>query len=162
MITSQDDHLMQGHWAKAEAARKVGADHVVVSTGDTFVTPVLELTGGEGVHAVFDGGGQVTFRASMRVLRRHGTLLYYGTFIGEVPVVSMRELPNSIKICYPVFRDHIPTHEALLSRSQEIFSLVRSGQLKIQIGGRYPLSGAAQAHRDLESRGTTGKLLLLP
>ncbi len=112
--------------AKAEAARKVGADHVVVSTGDTFVTPVLELTGGEGVHAVFDGGGQVTFRASMRVLRRHGTLLYYGTFIGEVPVVSMRELPNSIKICYPVFRDHIPTHEALLSRSQEIFSLVRS------------------------------------
>lgn len=148
--------------AKAAAARKVGADHVVVSTGDTFVTPVLELTGGEGVHTVFDGGGQVTFRASMRVLRRHGTLLYYGTFIGEVPVVSMRELPNSIKICYPVFRDHIPTHEALLSRSQEIFSLVRSGQLKIQIGGRYPLSGAAQAHRDLESRGTTGKLLLLP
>jgi NADPH:quinone reductase len=76
--------------------------------------------------------------------------------------VSMRELPNSIKICYPVFRDHIPTYEALLSRSQEIFSLVRSGQLKIQIGGRYPLRGAAQTHRDLESRGTTGKLLLLP
>ena len=148
--------------AKAEAARKAGADHVVVSKGDAFVAPVLELTGGEGVHTVFDGGGQATFRASMRVLRRHGTLLYYGTFIGEVPVVSMRELPNSIKICYPVFRDHIPTHEALLSRSQEIFSLVRNGQLKIQIGGRYPLSGAAQAHRDLESRGTTGKLLLLP
>jgi NADPH:quinone reductase len=148
--------------AKAEAARKAGADHVVVSTGDTFVTPVLELTGGEGVHTVFDGGGQVTFLASMRVLRRHGTLLYYGTFIGEVPVIGMRELPNSIKICYPRFLDHIPTHEALLSRSQEIFSLVRSGQLKIQIGGRYPLSGAAQAHRDLESRGTAGKLLLLP
>src|SRR5260370_38367864 len=148
--------------AKAEAARKVGADHVVVSTGDTFVTPVLELTGGEGVHAVFDGGGQVTFRASMRVLRRHGTLLYYGTFIGEVPVVSMRELPNSIKVCYPVFRDHIPTHEALLSRSQEIFSLARSGQLKIQIGGRSPLSGAAQAHPHLESRGTTRKPPPLP
>ena len=148
--------------AKAEAARKAGADHVVVSTGDTFVAPVLEFTGGEGVHTAFDGGGQVTFRASTRVLRRHGTLLYYGTFIGDVPVVSMRELPNSIKICYPVFRDHIPTREALLSRSQEVFSLVRSGQLKIQIGGRYPLSAAAQAHRDLESRGTTGKLLLLP
>src|SRR5262249_61189892 len=129
--------------------------------GDTFVAPVLELTGGEGVHTVFDGGGQVTFRASMRVLRRHGSLLYYGTFIGEVPVVSMRELPNSIKICYPVFRDHIPTHEALLSRSQEIFSLVRSGQLKIQIGGCYPLRGAAQAARHPPAPRTPATRLLL-
>src|SRR5260370_904852 len=155
-------HSCRAWGGRAEAARKVGADHVVVSTGDTFVTPVLELTGGEGVHAVFDGGGQVTFRASMRVLRRHGTLLYYGTFIGEVPVVSMRELPNSIKICYPVFRDHIPTHEALLSRSQEIFSLVRSGQLKIQIGGRLPLHRAPKGLRRLPSHGTTRKAPLLP
>src|SRR5258708_13417368 len=74
----------------------------------------------------------------------------------------MRELSNSIKICYPVFRDHIPTHEALLSRSQEIFSLVRSRQLKIQIGGRYPLSRAPQAPRHPQSPGTPRKPLPPP
>lgn len=148
--------------AKADVARRAGADHVVVSTADAFVAPVLELTGGEGVHTVFDGGGQTTFRASMRVLRRHGTLLYYGAVIGDVPVIGMRELPNSIKVCYPVFRDHIPTREALLRHSTELFDLVRDGRLRVEIGARYPLKDAAQAHRDLESRATTGKLLLLP
>ena len=74
----------------------------------------------------------------------------------------MRDLPNNIKICYPVFRDHIPDRDALLRRTGEIFTLVRDGRLRVAIGGRYPLKGTAQAHRDLESRTTTGKLLLLP
>jgi NADPH:quinone reductase len=139
---------------KAGAAREAGADPVLVSTGDQFIKEVLELTGGEGVHAVYDGGGGTTFRASMRVTRRHGTVLYYGAFIGQVPVVSMRELP--------IFRDHIPTREALLAHSAEIFTLIETGQLKVSIGNRYPLADAAQAHLDLESRTTTGKLLLLP
>lgn len=147
---------------KAGVARRAGKDHVLVSTGDQFIQPVLELTGGAGVHAVYDGGGETTFRASMSVTRRHGTVLYYGAFIGQVPVVSMRELPNSIKICYPVFRDHIPTREALLARSAEIFALIETGQLTVSIGRRYPLADAARAHLDLESRATTGKLLLLP
>ncbi|MCI2423842.1 quinone oxidoreductase [Saccharopolyspora sp. K220] len=147
---------------KVEVARHVGADHVVISTGDAFVEPVLELTGGRGVHTVFDGGGETTFRASMKVLRRHGTLLYYGAVLGAAPVVNMRELPSSIKVCYPVFRDHIPTREALLRHSAEIFDLARDGRLHVEIGGRYPLKDAAQAHRDIESRLTTGKLLLLP
>jgi NADPH:quinone reductase len=148
--------------AKAETARQAGADHVVVSTGDGFIQPVMELTGRQGVHTVFDGNGQSTFRASMRALRRHGTLLYYGALIGEVPTVSMHELPGSIKICYPVFHDHIPTRDALLRHTGEIFALVRDGRLRAAIGGRYPLKDAARAHRDLESRTTTGKLLLLP
>jgi NADPH2:quinone reductase len=147
---------------KAGAARAAGADHVLVSAGDQFITGVLDLTGGEGVHAVYDGGGESTFRASMRVTRRHGTVLYYGAFIGKVPVVSMRELPNSIKICYPVFRDHIPVREALLAHSAEIFTLIETGQLKVSIGKRYPLADAAQAHLDIEFRATTGKPLLLP
>ena len=147
---------------KAAVARRAGADDVVISTGDAFVEPVLDLTGLQGVHTVFDGGGQTTFRASMRVLRRHGTLLYYGAVIGDVPVVGMRELPNSIKVCYPVFRDHIPTRAALLRHTEEIFDLVANGRLRVEVGGRYPLTDAAQAHRDLESRTTTGKLLLLP
>jgi NADPH:quinone reductase len=148
--------------AKVESARAAGADHVLVSAGAAFVAAVLEVTEGHGVHTVFDGGGQATFRASMSVLRRHGTLLYYGPFIGEVPQVSLRELPNSIKICYPTFRDHIPDREALLRHTAELFALVRDGRLSIAIGGRYPLQDAARAHRDLESRATTGKLLLLP
>ena len=73
----------------------------------------------------------------------------------------MRELPNSIKICYPVFRDHIPVREALLAHSAEIFTLIETGQLKVSIGKRYPLADAAQAHLDIEFRATTGKPLLL-
>ncbi|MGW7571952.1 quinone oxidoreductase family protein [Streptomyces tendae] len=148
--------------AKAEVARRFGADHVLVSTGDAFVRSVLELTDQRGVDTVFDGGGETTFRASMKVLRRHGTLLYFGAVIGAVPTVTMRELPNSIKISYPVFRDHIPTREDLMRNTEKIFQLIRSGQWKIDIGRRYPLSDAAQAHRDIESRTTTGKLLLFP
>ncbi|MER6205976.1 quinone oxidoreductase [Streptomyces sp. NPDC001642] len=147
---------------KADTARQAGADHVVLSTGAAFVEPVLDLTGGEGVHAVFDGGGETTFRASMSVLRRHGLLLYYGAVLGAAPVVNMRELPRSIKISYPVFRDHIPTREALLRHSADLFDLVRNKNLDPGIGHRYPLHAAAQAHRDIESRATTGKLLLLP
>ncbi|WP_399896180.1 quinone oxidoreductase family protein [Streptomyces sp. BBFR51] len=148
--------------AKAEVARRFGADHVLVSTGDAFVKPVLELTDQQGVDTVFDGGGETTFHASMKVLRRHGTLLYYGAVIGAVPTVTLRELPNSIKISYPVFRDHIPTREDLVRNTEKIFQLIRSGQWKIDIGRRYPLRDAAQAHRDIESRATTGKLLLFP
>jgi NADPH2:quinone reductase len=148
--------------AKADVARRLGADHVVVSTGAAFVDRVLDLTGGEGVHTVFDGGGETTFRASMSVLRRHGTLLYYGAVLGAAPVVNLRDLPRSIKICYPVFRDHIPTRDALLRHSAEIFRLIHDGRLEVEIGRRYPLRDAAQAHHDIESRATTGKLLLLP
>ncbi|MFI5856216.1 quinone oxidoreductase family protein [Streptomyces parvulus] len=147
---------------KADTARRAGADHVVLSTGAAFVEPVLDLTGGEGVHVVFDGGGETTFRASTEVLRRHGLLLYYGAVIGAAPVVNMRELPRSIKVSYPVFRDHIPDREALLRHSAALFDLVRSKDLDPGIARRYPLDAAAQAHRDIESRTTTGKLLLIP
>jgi NADPH:quinone reductase len=74
----------------------------------------------------------------------------------------MLDLPRSIKVCYPSFRDHVPTREALLARSAELFALVASGQLDVSIGRRYPLADAARAHADLESRATVGKLLLRP
>jgi NADPH2:quinone reductase len=147
---------------KVEAARSAGADEVLVSTDDHFVQPVLALTAGQGVDTVFDGGGETTFWASTQVTRRHGTVLYYGAIIGQAPVVNLRQLPNSIKVCYPTFRDHILTRAALLAHSAGLFTLVADGRLSIEIGGRYPLAEAAQAHRDLESRATTGKLLLLP
>jgi NADPH2:quinone reductase len=77
-------------------------------------------------------------------------------------VINMRELPRSIKISYPVFRDHIPTRGALLRHSADLFDLVRKKDLDPGIGHRHPLDAAARAHRDIESRATTGKLLLLP
>lgn len=145
---------------KVPAAKEAGADEVIVSTGGGFVDRVGELTGGEGVHAVFDGGGAPTFRSSIEVLRRVGTLVYYGPLIGDVPTVRMLDLPKSIKITYAVYSDHIHTRELLLRHTADLFGKIREGALRIDIGERYPLGDAARAHTDIESRRTSGKLLL--
>jgi NADPH2:quinone reductase len=147
---------------KVEIATDAGADHVVVSTGDAFVEPVRELTGGEGVNAVFDGAGATTFAASLEVLRTHGTLVFYGPLIGDVPRIAMNEIPRSTRLTYGVTEDHIRTPEELRAHTGELFTLVEKGKLSVRIGGRYPLAEAARAHADIESRTTTGKLLLLP
>lgn len=147
---------------KVEIAAGAGADHVVVSTGDAFVEPVRELTGGAGVHAVFDGAGATTFAASLKVLRTHGTLVFYGPLIGDVPTIAMNEIPRSTRVTYPVTEDHIRTPEEFAARAAELFALVEKGALIVRIGGRYPLAEAARAHADIESRTTTGKLLLIP
>jgi len=148
--------------AKADVAREAGADHVLVSTGDAFVPPVMELTGGDGVHTVFDGAGAATFRASLSVVRRNGTMLYYGPLIGEVPTINLWDLPNSIRLGYPRFFDHIPDRDALLRHSADLFAMVEDGRLRPGDPRRYPLEDAERAHRDLESRATTGKLILRP
>ncbi|MFC5233157.1 quinone oxidoreductase [Pseudonocardia zijingensis] len=147
---------------KVEVATEAGADHVLISTGDAFVGPVRELTGGAGVHAVFDGAGATTFAASLDVLRTHGTLVFYGPLIGEVPRIAMNEIPRSTRITYGVTEDHIRTPEELRAHAGELFALVEKGELTVRIGGRYPLAEAARAHADIESRATTGKLLLFP
>ncbi|MCU1686959.1 MAG: alcohol dehydrogenase zinc-binding domain protein [Amycolatopsis sp.] len=94
---------------KVSAAKEAGADHVLDSRDGDFVERVMELTRGEGVHAVFDGGGSTTFWSSIEVLRRLGMLVYFGPLIGEVPTVRMVDLPKSIKVTYAVFADHIHT-----------------------------------------------------
>ncbi|MCC4315396.1 quinone oxidoreductase family protein [Streptomyces malaysiensis] len=147
---------------KVESAADAGADHVLVSTGDAFVEPVRELTGGEGVHVVFDGAGATTFAASLRVLRTHGTMVFYGPLIGDVPTIAMNDIPRSTRLTYPVTEDHVRTPEELRARTAELFALVERGELIVRIGGRYPLAEAAKAHADIESRTTTGKLLLFP
>lgn len=146
---------------KAAIAEEAGADHVLVSSGAGFEDRVRELTGGEGAHVVYDGGGTSTFRSSQLALRLHGVHAYYGPFMG-VPSLSVTDLPSSILLTYPTVQDHVPTREALVTRTAEVFAMVRAGQLTPRIGGRYALSDAARAHSDLESRRTTGKLLLLP
>ncbi|MDQ0773864.1 NADPH2:quinone reductase [Streptomyces aurantiacus] len=147
---------------KAGLAADAGADHVLVSTGGAFVEPVLGLTGGSGAHVVFDGAGATTFAASLQVLRTHGTLVFYGPLIGDVPTIAMNDIPRSTRITYGVTEDYIRTPEELTARAAELYALVAKGELVVRIGGRYPLAEAAKAHADIESRTTTGKLLLIP
>ncbi|MGW3650938.1 quinone oxidoreductase family protein [Streptomyces sp. NPDC000878] len=146
---------------KVAVAKEAGADHVLVSSGGGFEHRVRELTGGQGAHVVYDGGGPATLRSSHLALRTHGVHAYYGVLMGGM-LLDPRDMPNSISMSYPVVMDHVRTRDALVTRTGEIFDLIRTGQLTARIGARYPLKDAARAHADIESRGTTGKLLLLP
>jgi NADPH2:quinone reductase len=148
--------------SKAEIARAAGADQVIVESGGTFAEKVLRLTNGDGVQVVYDGAGAETFHDSLASLSPHGVLAYYGQTIKRLPPIDLLDLPNSVHVTYPQVHDHVRTRNALLRRSQQLFDWVESGQLKINIGHRYPLADAAQAHTDLGGRRTTGKLLLLP
>ncbi|AGL16416.1 alcohol dehydrogenase zinc-binding domain-containing protein [Actinoplanes sp. N902-109] len=147
---------------KAALATEAGADHVLISTAGAFADPVREITGGKGVHVVYDGAGATTFDASMSVLRTHGTMVYYGPLIGEPPNLRLDEIPRSISITYPATDHHIETPETLAAHTSELFGLVERGDLTVRIGARYRLADAAQAHAAIESRATTGKLLLVP
>ncbi|MFG2586825.1 quinone oxidoreductase family protein [Streptomyces sp. NPDC048438] len=146
---------------KAPIAKEAGADHVLVHTGGGFEKRIRELAGGRGADVVYDGGGANTFRSSQLTLRPHGVHAYYGPFMG-VPTLRPTDLPNSILLTYPVVHHHVATRDALVRRTGEVFDLLMDGRLTPLVTGRYPLADAARAHADLESRRTTGKLLLLP
>jgi NADPH2:quinone reductase len=148
--------------AKVEAARNAGADHVIVDSEGTFVEQVLELTNGDGVHVVYDGSGPMTFAGSLAALRRSGTFCWYGPVLGGPGPIDIMSLPKSIKLGYAVFADHIPTPTLLRAHTARLFHWIAQGKLKVEIGGVYPLAGAAEAHDAMESRRTTGKLLLVP
>jgi NADPH:quinone reductase len=147
---------------KVTAAREAGADHVIVDTEGRFVEQTLRLTRGEGVHVVYDGSGPTTFQGSLDVLRRSGTFCWYGPILGGPGPLDIMSLPKSIKIGYAIFFDHIHTPELLRARSAQLFDWITEGKLRVRIGGEYPLANAARAHADMESRKTTGKLLLVP
>lgn len=148
--------------AKIDAAKAAGADHVVVDATGDFAEEVLRLTGGEGVHVVFDGSGPATFEGSLASLRRSGTFCWYGPVLGGPGGVDIMSLPRSIKIGYAVFSDHIHTPELLCDRTARLFDWVREGKVKIAPATEFALSDAAAAHEAMESRATTGKLLLIP
>jgi NADPH:quinone reductase len=147
---------------KVTRAREAGADHVIVDTEGWFVEQTLRLTRGEGVHVVYDGSGPTTFQGSLDVLRRSGTFCWYGPVLGGPGPLNIMSLPKSIKIGYAMFLDHIQTPELLRARSAQLFDWIAAGTLKLQVGGEYRLADAAKAHADMESRKTTGKLLLVP
>ena len=148
--------------AKVAAAREAGAEHVIVDADGDFAETVLRLTGGEGVHVVYDGSGPATFQGSLDALRRSGTFCWYGPVLGAPGPIELMRLPKSIKIGYAVFSDHIPTPALLRTHTARLFDWIESGALKVRIGGTYPLADAARAHAAMEGRGTTGKLLLIP
>lgn len=147
---------------KIAVAGEVGADHVIVDTEGRFAEEVVRLSGGEGVHVVYDGSGPKTFQASLDSLRRSGTFCWYGPVLGGPGPLDIMSLPKSIKIGYARFFDHIYTPALLRARTSLLFDWIVKGNLKMRIGGVYPLAEAARAHADMESRATTGKLLLIP
>ena len=150
------------HPGKIAAAREAGADHVIVDADGRFAAEVKRLTDGEGVHVVYDGSGAVTFADSVASLRRSGTLCWYGPGMGKTAPLELTSLPNSIKVGYAAFYDHVHTPALLQARAGQLFEWIAQGKLRVAIGDTFPLAAAASAHAALESRGTTGKLLLLP
>ncbi|ANK77481.1 alcohol dehydrogenase (plasmid) [Ensifer adhaerens] len=147
---------------KVAIAQNAGAEHVIVDTEGEFVNEVLHFTGGRGVDVVYDGSGPKTFKASLEVLRRSGTLCWYGPVLGGPGPLDIMSLPKSVKIGYGVFFDHIHSPELFRERDGRLFDWIADGSLKVTAGGSYPLKDAAQAHKDMASRKTTGKLLLIP
>jgi NADPH:quinone reductase len=147
---------------KVAIAKEAGADHVLIETEGRFAEEAIRLTNGEGVHVVYDGSGPKTFQGSLDLLRRSGTFCWYGPVLGGPGPLDIMSLPKSIKIGYAIFFDHIHTPELLRARSARLFDWITEGKLRVRIGGEYPLANAAKAHADMESRKTTGKLLLVP
>jgi len=148
--------------AKVDAARNAGADHVIVDSEGDFAAEVMRFTNGEGVHVVYDGSGPTTFDGSLASLRRSGTFCWYGPVLGGPGMIDIMSLPRSIKLGYAVFFDHIHTPELLRSRAARLFDWIGEGKLCVAPATAFALADAAQAHAAMESRGTTGKLLLIP
>ncbi|HKO17887.1 MAG TPA: quinone oxidoreductase [Acidobacteriaceae bacterium] len=148
---------------KAALARDAGADEVILYTREDFLTRVRELTHGKGLPVVYDSVGKTTFEGSLGCLQRRGLLALFGASSGAVPPFDLMKLSTmgSLFITRPSIKDYAATREELDKRSSDIFSWIADGSLKIRIDHTYPLAEAAQAHRDLEARKTTGKVLLL-
>jgi NADPH:quinone reductase len=150
---------------KEELARGAGAADVIRYTEvDDLAGAVRELTGGVGVHVVYDSVGATTFDASLASLRRRGILVLCGASSGPVPPVDPQRLnaAGSVFLTRPKLFDYTATREELTARAAAVYSAVADGTLDVRIGHRYPLGEARAAHEDLQARRTTGKLLLIP
>jgi NADPH2:quinone reductase len=145
---------------KDQVARQAGADHVL--SYDGFAEKARKLTGGEGVAAVYDGVGATTFDGSLAALRIRGTMVVYGNASGPTPALEIPRLNSggSLYVTRPTVVHYTRTPEELRARAADLFAWLAKGDLKVNIGGRYPLSQVSDAFTALESRRTTGKLLL--
>ena len=150
--------------AKAELARAHGADHIVFYNREDVAKRVRELTGGEGVAVVYDGVGKDTFMGSLDSLRVRGMMVSFGNASGAVPPFDplLLSQKGSLFITRPTLAHHTAKREELEDLGRELFELVASGRVRIEVNQRYALKDAAQAHIDLEARRTTGSTILLP
>ena len=149
---------------KAKLAREAGADEIILYTKSDFEAETRRLTNGQGVHVVYDSVGKTTFEKGLNVLRPRGMMVLFGGSSGAVPPFDLIALSQkgSLYVTRPTLVNYIASREELLSRSAAVFAMISSGKLKLRIAHTYPLAEAQRAHRDLEGRKTTGKLLLLP
>ncbi|MCX4091289.1 quinone oxidoreductase family protein [Nocardia sp. alder85J] len=153
-VSTDDKETLSRHAGAAEVLRY----------GDDLAQRVRALTGGEGVAAVYDGVGATTFDASLASLRVRGMLALFGAASGPVPPVDPQRLNSggSLFLTRPTLVHYTRTRDELLWRAGDIFDALAAGGLRIRVGAEYPLAEAAQAHRDLEARKTTGSIVLLP
>jgi NADPH:quinone reductase len=153
-----------GSEEKARLAREAGANHCIVYTNEDFEAETKRLTDGKGVHVVYDGVGKATFDKDLEVLRMRGYLVLYGGSSGAVPPFDLIKLSQkgSLYVTRPTLAHYTATREEIEGRSREVFEMIVSGNVKLSIHQRYKLEEAERAHRDLEGRKTTGKLLLIP
>ena len=145
--------------AKRAIAIAAGAD-LAIDYKD-FAKPVKDFTNGIGANVIYDGVGKDTFDEGLLALRRRGTLAVFGAASGQVaPIEIMKISSGSIFLTRPTLADYVAERSELLWRANEVFEAFRRGHMQVAIGGRYPLADAASAHRDLETRQSTGKLIL--
>jgi len=149
---------------KAELARKAGADQVILYTQTDFVEEVKRMTGGAGVHAVYDSVGQTTFLKSLDCLSRRGTLISFGQSSGKIQPIEPAILgaKGSLYLTRPSLFHYIADRVSLERRASDVLGWIAKGELVLHIGEKLPLAEAAEAHRRLEARKTTGKVLLIP
>ncbi len=148
---------------KAALAEEQGCDHVIMADDDVAAR-TREFTDGQGVAAVYDSVGKDTFMASLDALRPHGTMVSFGNASGPVDPFAPAELAKrgSLYVTRPILYDFIVTREELLAACDELFAFLAGGDVEVRIGQTYPLRDAAQAHRDIEARKTTGSTILQP
>jgi len=150
--------------AKAKLAREAGADEVVLYTKQDFEAEVKRITGGAGVPVVYDSVGKTTFDKSLNCLAPRGVMALYGQSSGPVPPLDPAILnqKGSLFLTRPSLVHHTATRQELLQRSGDVLGWIKAGKLKLRIDLTLPLAQAADAHRQLEGRQTTGKVLLIP
>jgi NADPH:quinone reductase-like Zn-dependent oxidoreductase len=153
-----------GSEEKAKLAKRNGARHVLIRGRDDLVASVRKIGKGEGAHVVYDAVGKDTFTESLDCLRRRGMLVLYGSASGPVPPFSPAELVKrgSLYLTRPTLYDYTATRAEVEGIAREVFGAVKKKWLKVQVNQRYTLADAAQAHRDLEARKTTGASVILP
>lgn len=148
---------------KAKLAREAGADEVILYTQSDFEEETKRLTGGKGVDVVYDSVGKTTFEKGLSILRPRGMMVLFGGSSGAVPPFDLIALSQkgSLYVTRPTLGHYTAKREELVARSGAVFGMMASGKLKLRVEHTYPLAEAQQAHRDLEGRKTTGKLLLI-